>query len=64
MREYCHPVVLTINGRADRVVLDASAYQKLVDQIDDLEALEGIKRGVADVQAGRVTPIKCMYVCM
>jgi len=33
-------------------------YQKLLDRIDELEALEGIKRGLADVEAGRVTPLK------
>ena len=27
-------------------------------RIDEMEALEGIKRGLADVDAGRVTPLK------
>jgi prevent-host-death family protein len=58
MRESGHPVVLTINGRAELVVQDAAAYQKLLDQIDELEALEGIKRGIADVKAGKVTPLE------
>ncbi len=26
--------------------------------MDELEALEGIKRGLADVEAGRVTPLR------
>jgi hypothetical protein len=53
-----HPVVLTINGRAELVVQDAASYQKLLDRIDELETLEGIKRGLADVEAGRVTPLR------
>ncbi len=57
MRESGHPLVLTINGKAELVVQDAAAYQKLLNQIDELEALEGIKRGLADVEAGRVTPL-------
>ena len=57
MRESGHPVVLTINGKAELVVQDAAAYQKLLDQIDELEALEGIKRGLAYVEAGRVTAV-------
>lgn len=57
MRESGHPLVLTINGKAELVVQDAGAYQKLLDQLDELEALEGIKRGLADVEAGRVTPL-------
>ena len=56
MRGSGHPVVLTINGKAELVVQDAASYQKMRDRVDKLEALEGIKRGLADVKAGRVTP--------
>ena len=58
MRGSGHPVVLTINGKAELVVQDALSYQKLLDRVDELEALEGIKRGLADVEAGRVTPLR------
>ncbi len=58
MRGSGHPVVLTINGKAELVVQDALSYQKLLDRVDELEALEGIKRGIADVEAGRVTPLR------
>src|SRR5260370_13276186 len=58
MRGSGHPVVLTINGKAELVVQDAASYQKLLDRVDELEALEGIMRGLADVEAGRVTPLR------
>jgi prevent-host-death family protein len=58
MRETGNPVILTINGKAEVVVQDAASYQKLLVYIDEMEALEGIKRGLADVEAGRVTPLK------
>ncbi len=58
MRGSGHPLVLTINGKAAIVVQDAAAYQELRDRIDELEALSGIKRGLTDVAAGRVTPLK------
>lgn len=58
MHDSGHPVVLTINGKAEIVVQDAASYQRLLDHIDELEALEGIKRGLADVKAGRVTPLE------
>jgi prevent-host-death family protein len=58
MRDSGHPLVLTINGKAEIVVQDAASYQKLLDRVDELEALEGIQRGLADVRAGRVTPLK------
>jgi PHD/YefM family antitoxin component YafN of YafNO toxin-antitoxin module len=55
MRGSGHPVVLTINGKAELVVQDAASYQKLLDRVDELEALDAIKRGAADFDAGRVT---------
>lgn len=58
MRGNGRPVVLTINGRAEVVVQDAVSYQRLLDRMDELEAAEGIKRGLADVEAGRVTPLR------
>jgi prevent-host-death family protein len=57
MRGSGHPLVLTINGKAELVVLDAVSYQKLLDRLEELEALAAIKRGLADVDAGRVTPL-------
>jgi prevent-host-death family protein len=58
MRGSGHPLVLTINGKAELVVQDAASYQKLLARIDEMEALDGIQRGLADVEAGRVTPLK------
>ncbi len=58
MREDGHPLVLTINGKAELVVQDAVSYQKLLNRVDELEALEGIQRGLSDVEAGRVTPLR------
>lgn len=58
MRGSGHPVVLTINGKAEIVVQHAAAYQKLLDRVDELEALAGIRRGLADVEAGRTTPLR------
>ena len=58
MRGNGHPLILTINGKAELVVQDAAAYQRLLERVDEMEALNGIKRGLADVRAGRVTPLK------
>ena len=53
LRKTGHPLVLTINGKAEVVVQDAAAYQTLLDRLD---AIEGIQRGLADVKAGRTKP--------
>jgi prevent-host-death family protein len=58
MRGTGHPLVLTINGKAELVVQDAATYQELLERVDALEALDGTRRGLADVKAGRVTPLK------
>lgn len=53
-----HPLVLTINGRAEVVVQDAEAYQDLVDRVETIEALQ---RGFADVKAGRTKPARDVF---
>lgn len=53
MKETGNPVVLTVNGKAELIVQDAESYQKLLDKLDRLEAIAGIKQGLADVEAGR-----------
>jgi PHD/YefM family antitoxin component YafN of YafNO toxin-antitoxin module len=55
------PVVLTVNGKAQLVVQDAGAYQKLVEaaaKSDREETLAAIREGLADVKAGRTKPAR------
>ncbi len=57
LHETGSPVVLTVNGKAEVVVQDASAYQRLVEQAakaDRDETVAAIREGLADVKAGRV----------
>jgi prevent-host-death family protein len=56
MKRTGHPLVLTVNGRAELVVQDAGSYQKLLGLVDRLEAIEGIRRGLEDVKSGRTQP--------
>lgn len=57
MKETGSPIVLTVNGKAELVVQDAASYQKLLDAMEYLEAIAGIKEGLADVNAGRTRPL-------
>lgn len=52
MKESGKPVVLTVNGRSELVVQDATSYQKLLELVDRLEAIEGITRGLAEADRG------------
>ena len=48
------PVVLTVNGRAELVVQDTNSYQNMLERLDRLEAVEAIRRGLEDLDKGRV----------
>jgi prevent-host-death family protein len=48
------PLILTIHGKAEAVVQDAEAYQRLLDIAAQAAASEGIRQGVDDVKKGRV----------
>jgi PHD/YefM family antitoxin component YafN of YafNO toxin-antitoxin module len=52
------PLVLTINGKAEAVVQDAEAYQRLLDIAAQADALEGIRQGIEDIKKGRVRPAR------
>ena len=58
LRKTGHPLLLTINGKAELVVQDAEAYQALLDRV---EAIEGIQRGLGDVKAGRTRPAREVF---
>ena len=44
------PVVLTVKGKAEAVVMDASTYQRMADS---LSAIAGIRRGLAQAKKGK-----------
>jgi prevent-host-death family protein len=51
------PVVLTINGKAELVVQDADAYQKLRQAAEEARVREGIRQGIEDMNAGRTVSL-------
>lgn len=64
LRRSQRPVVLTINGKAEMVVLDAESYQKLLDQIERMEANEGIRRGLEAAAQGKLRPARESYAAL
>ena len=58
MRQTGEPLVLTVNGKAQLVVQDASSYQRLLELVDRLEAIEGIKRGLQSFERGEGRPAR------
>jgi prevent-host-death family protein len=53
LRRTKRPVVLTIKGKAEAVVQDAAAYQRLLDIAARAEALEGIRQGLEQARQGK-----------
>ena len=51
------PLVLTVNGKAELVVQDAASYQQVLDLMDRVEAVEGIRRGLDQMHRGKARPV-------
>ena len=58
MRESGNPVVLTVNGKAEVVVQDAAAYQRLLALAERAEMMEFLREAKADADAGRTVPAR------
>ena len=47
------PLVLTVRGKAEAVVLDAAAYRKIADHLD---VVASVRRGLAQAKKGMGRP--------
>lgn len=56
MKKANGPVLLTKKGRTTAVALNPKSYRHMVAEIERLETLVGIARGLEDVRQGRVRP--------
>ncbi|MFZ0676571.1 type II toxin-antitoxin system Phd/YefM family antitoxin [Candidatus Binatus sp.] len=52
------PVVLTVNGKAEAVVQDAEAYQRLLDIAARADVYEAIRQSDDDIANGRMRPAR------
>ena len=55
------PIVLTVNGKADIVIIDPDTYQDYLREKDRRETIEGVRRGIADMKAGRTRPAEDVF---
>ncbi|MGD1029455.1 type II toxin-antitoxin system Phd/YefM family antitoxin [Candidatus Binatus soli] len=55
------PVVLTVNGKAEAVVQDAQAYQRLLDIAARADVYEAIRQGLDDIAHGRTRPAREVF---
>jgi len=50
------PLLLTVDGRADMVVLDAESFDKILGRLDFAETVTDAQAGLKDVAEGRTEP--------
>jgi prevent-host-death family protein len=61
LKENGHPLVLTVNGKAEIVVQDAKSYQRLLDLAERLESIEAVKEGLASVDRSEGRPMDDVF---
>ncbi|MDJ1184516.1 type II toxin-antitoxin system Phd/YefM family antitoxin [Roseofilum casamattae] len=59
-----HPLVLTVNGKAELVVQDAKSYQNLLNAAELIETIKGIKRGLDQMKEGQGRTAESLFTEM
>ena len=60
LKETGRPEVLTVNGKAEVVVLDAASYQAMIDQLDRADLIESLKQAIAQIERGEGIPLETL----
>lgn len=47
------PEVLTVNGKAEAVLLGKRAYEKMIEGLEELKTLKSIQQGLQDLEDGK-----------
>ncbi len=55
------PEVLTVNGKAEAVILGKRSYEQMIEAMEELETLKSIRRGLADMETGRTVSAKKVH---
>src|SRR5689334_11643522 len=56
LRDRGAPAVLSINGKGQLVVNDPATYAKLLELVDRIETLEGVRESLAEYERGEGRP--------
>jgi PHD/YefM family antitoxin component YafN of YafNO toxin-antitoxin module len=55
------PVVLTVKGKAEAIVQDAGAYQRLLDIAAHADFYEGVRQGLEEARGGKGRPAEDFF---
>jgi PHD/YefM family antitoxin component YafN of YafNO toxin-antitoxin module len=56
LKESRRPEVLTVNGKAELVLLDAETYQEMADQLAEKQFIQAIQEGLEAAERGELKP--------
>lgn len=52
------PLVLTVNGKAELVVIDAEEYEKMIQKVEQAETVRAIQDGIDAFEKGEFKPAR------
>jgi hypothetical protein len=61
MKEAGEPIKLAICGKVDLVIQDETSFEHLLDLIDRVETIEGIRVGLEEMKAGKGRPAEELF---
>jgi PHD/YefM family antitoxin component YafN of YafNO toxin-antitoxin module len=57
IKETGNPEVLTVDGSAEYVILDAASYESIADELENRRFVSAVNEGIDDMNLGRGKPL-------
>jgi prevent-host-death family protein len=61
LNENKEPLLLTVNGKVQAVLVDPAKYQEMEDLLERERFIAAVKEGLKDIDEGRTRPIEVVY---
>jgi PHD/YefM family antitoxin component YafN of YafNO toxin-antitoxin module len=58
------PAILTVNGKAEIVMVSAESYQSIIEKLRQIETIEAIREGLKAAKNGKVKAAEQLFVEM
>ena len=58
LQETGQPLILTVDGTAQAVVLNAKAYQQLIELAERARSLTSIQKSLEEIEQGKTQPVE------
>jgi prevent-host-death family protein len=55
------PVLLTVNGKVQAVLVDPVSFQKMEETLERERFIAALKEGLDDIDKGRTRPLEAVY---